>query len=740
MFSTSSIINNIKKDESVEYKKLCKLLGISKKNDKEKLNIALNALEKLEIIKKNENNEYENVKDVNHIAAKIRCSSKGYCFAVRDNSNEDIYIKENLLNYAWNGDKVLVRIIKEGIRRRSPEGIVDCILERENKVLLAKVEVINGIAYGIPIDDRILAKIRLPDKDKEYIHKLDQKNIVKVEIDMFPIGQEEGLGHVIKELNLNNTVDNDNDFVLAKNNLNINQSKINLNINEAETTETLERLDLTSENAFMFKSWKNKNSPLLPIFSIDRLKDNKLQIWIHVNCLAEMIDFNNKNIFNYFENNYESFPLISKWRNYLDENLLNDSEFKVGEKNKAISLCLTLSKEKKIIDWSFHLTYVRCTSIIDNKFTEAIYKRKSKLTTKTLQPIENYLEQIKLILEVSKKFRSNQIKKGKYEIPKEENNIKILDEFYYHSPGDYYNDYLEPINPLDPQTFISPILFEADAIWFQHSLNYNIKNIFFNSNNLDYLNVNELAKNFQLNDNTIELDVDGNLSFDSLINHCKDENKIRIINKYLINNLRTNKALICENNDLERKYIFTHAPWTLPSKDYVNLANQYNLYLMFKYAKRGKFKADKKDIFKKDSWEQVNWNLFNNNILKLSNSVIDYSRVEKYNSFKSKSRSYISNIVSIKKIREAEKYVDKTFKGLIITVQSYGFFVELQELLVEGLVHVSTLNDDWYEYRSRQNLLIGRKSKNTFRVGDLIDIKINKVDILKYQIDLEIIN
>ena len=254
MFSTSSIINNIKKDESVEYKKLCKLLGISKKNDKEKLNIALNALEKLEIIKKNENNEYENVKDVNHIAAKIRCSSKGYCFAVRDNSNEDIYIKENLLNYAWNGDKVLVRIIKEGIRRRSPEGIVDCILERENKVLLAKVEVINGIAYGIPIDDRILAKIRLPDKDKEYIHKLDQKNIVKVEIDMFPIGQEEGLGHVIKELNLNNTVDNDNDFVLAKNNLNINQLKINLDINEAKTTETLERLDLTSENAFMFKS------------------------------------------------------------------------------------------------------------------------------------------------------------------------------------------------------------------------------------------------------------------------------------------------------------------------------------------------------------------------------------------------------------------------------------------------------------------------------------------------------
>ena len=159
MFSTSDIIDNIKKDETIEYKKLCKLLNISKKKDKDKLNIALDALQRLEIIRKNDKDEFENIKDLNHISAKIRCSSKGYCFAVRDDSNEDIYIKENLLNYAWNGDKVLVRIIKEGIRRRSPEGVVDCILERENNILLAKVEIVNDKVYALPIDDRILAKI-----------------------------------------------------------------------------------------------------------------------------------------------------------------------------------------------------------------------------------------------------------------------------------------------------------------------------------------------------------------------------------------------------------------------------------------------------------------------------------------------------------------------------------------------------------------------------------------------------
>ena len=733
MFSTSNIIDNIKKDEIIEYKKLCKLLSISKKHDKEKLNIALDALQKLEIIKKNDKSEFENTNDENHIFAKIRCSSKGYCFAVRENSNEDIYIKENLLNYAWNGDKVLVRIIKDGIRRRSPEGVVDCILERENKILLAKVEILNGKVYAFPIDDRILAKIILPNKDKKYLYNPEIKNIVKVEIDIFPIAQEEGKGHVIKELKLNNEYDNDVEFVLSKNNININERDSYIEIKEPEIKD---RLDLTSENSFMFKSWKNNNCPLLPLIQININKDKTSNLWIHVNSIAERINFNNKNIMEHFKNNYESIPLANNWYGYLEEKLINKAEFKVGEKNEAISLCISLSKDKEIVDWSFHLTDVKCKAVIENKYLEAINKRKSKSTTKILEPLENYQEQIKFIISVAKEFRKDQLRKGKYEISREINNIKKLDEFYFHNPCEYSIDYFEPLNTLDPQTYISPILFEADAIWYQHSKSFNLKNISFFSDNLDYLNVNELIKHSQLIDNNFELDEEGNITLESLFNHCKNEHKKRILNKYLINNLKTNKALISQSQEIDNKYIFANSPWTLPSKDFINFANQYNIYLMFKNSKRYKHI----NILKKDSWEKFNSKLLNASSLKISNLIFDTSIIEKYNTFKVKSNTYISNIISLKKIREAEKLVGEEFKGLIITVQSYGLFVELPKLFIEGLVHVSTLNDDWYEYRSRQNLLIGRKSKNTFRVGDLINIKILKVDILKYQIDLELIN
>merc|ERR1711907_242356 len=258
---------------------------------------------------------------------------------------------------------------------------------------------------GFPIDDRILAKIKLPNKDKKYLYNPEIKNIVKVEIDIFPIAQEEGKGHVIKELKLSNDNDNDNDneFVLSKNNINIKERDEYLEIIDPEIEE---RLDLTSENSFMFKSWENNNSPLLPLIQININRDKTSNLWIHVNSIAERINFNNKNLIEFFNENLESIPLTNNWHNFLDKRLINNAEFKIDEKNKAISLCISLSKEKEIIDWSFHLTNVKCIAVIESKYLEALNKRKSKLTTKILQPYKNYEEQIKFIVNIAKEFRN----------------------------------------------------------------------------------------------------------------------------------------------------------------------------------------------------------------------------------------------------------------------------------------------------------------------------------------------
>ena len=739
MFTTSSIIDNLNQSEGLEYKKLCRSLKLTKKSDKDKLDIALTALEKLEIINKNEDNEYFCTKDSDHIVAKIRCSSKGYCFAVREKNKEDIYIKENLLNYAWNGDKVLVRIIKEGYRRRSPEGIVDCILERSNQILLSKVEIINNDTYAVPIDDRILSKIKLPQDDKKYSYKPEDKNIVKVEIDRFPIGQYEGLGHVIQELQLNNKEELDTDFVLSKSN--IVKLKNNNDI-EAKKIEKRERIDLSDKNSYLFKSWNSDESPILPMIQIEQGKDKSTKLWIHTNNLAEIIDLNSKKSLEIFFNGFESLPLLNNWQNYLSDSIRNASKFNLGEKNEAISLCLHLNSDNEITEWSFHLTLVRCSLIVGSDLTDALLSRKNKtrITSRLLKPIKEYIEDLDKILEISTSFRQSHLLEGKVEIPMPINKIESLDEFFIHNPTEYSKGYFEPLKKEDCQTYLSPILHEANLIWFKHSNQYGLKSAGYLSKGLEYINANEIIKYTEFVDNDIELNEDGNLSFNQVNKLCSDDNKKRILNKLLINEFKENEVSLISknevNNESEKLFI---CPWTMPGYDFTNLMNQYCIFNMIINGKKSKKNnINEINILESNSLKLVNWEIFNTSISKNIDTLFNKFVIDKLNEYKYKVNQYKSNMISLKKVRKAEKLLGNIYNGFILTVQSYGFFVEISELNVEGLVHVSTLNNDWYEFRSRQNLLIGRKSKKSYKVGDEIEVKIIKVDILKYQIDLEL--
>ena len=257
---------------------------------------------------------------------------------------------------------------------------------------------------------------------------------------------------------------------------------------------------------------------------------------------------------------------------------------------------------------------------------------------------------------------------------------------------------------------------------------------------LDYINANEMIKYSEFVANDMELNEDGKLTCNQIIKLCDDDNKKRILHKLLINEFKENEVSLIsknlENNHIEKLYI---SPWTVPGYDFTNLINQYCIFNMIINGKKSKKNnVNEINIMESNSWKFVDWDIFNTSISKHIDTLFNKFVIDKLNEYKNKVNQYKSNMISIKKVRKAEKLLGNSYKGIILTVQSYGFFVEISDLNVEGLVHVSTLNNDWYEYRSRQNLLIGRKSKNSYKVGDEIEVKIIKVDILKYQIDLEL--
>ena len=136
------------------------------------------------------------------IPARLRCSSKGFCFALREDGGEDIYIRDHQLNHAWNGDRVLVRVTREGGRRRSPEGGVQCILERQTTSLLAQLEQQAERLVATPLDDRLLTSIELPADDEAHLYP-EQNSVVEVAIDRYPVAQFAPLGHVARRLPVN---------------------------------------------------------------------------------------------------------------------------------------------------------------------------------------------------------------------------------------------------------------------------------------------------------------------------------------------------------------------------------------------------------------------------------------------------------------------------------------------------------------------------------------------------------
>ena len=73
-------------------------------------------------------------------------------------------------------------------------------------------------------------------------------------------------------------------------------------------------------------------------------------------------------------------------------------------------------------------------------------------------------------------------------------------------------------------------------------------------------------------------------------------------------------------------------------------------------------------------------------------------------------------------------------------VQAFGFFVELQEVFVEGLVRVSNLRDDYYLFYEHEYKLKGQHRGRTFRIGDEVRVRVAEVDLPRRRIDLVLAN
>jgi len=83
--------------------------------------------------------------------------------------------------------------------------------------------------------------------------------------------------------------------------------------------------------------------------------------------------------------------------------------------------------------------------------------------------------------------------------------------------------------------------------------------------------------------------------------------------------------------------------------------------------------------------------------------------------------------------------VGEEYDGIVSGVTSFGLFVELKETYVEGLVHVTELGNDYYHYDPSKHRMVGERTRQTFRLGDEIRIRVMRVDLDEARIDFELL-
>lgn len=731
-FSIATLLSYFSDDKSITAKVLEKKLGCEDELSIQKLQIVLDALERVGVLIK-ERGKYRRVKEENVVEAKLRCSSKGFCFAIQDIEDaDDIYVRESHLSNAWNGDRVLVKIIKEGTRRRSPEGEVKLILERANPSLLAQVKKNNGDYRAVPLDDRLLFELDLKKNGQDLDTAVD--HLVHVSVLRYPIGEHPPLGRVTRVLGSDAEAAADTDIVCCKHDLLYVFAENVLKAAE-KLPETLNPSDLENRqdyrNLLTFtieEEIRSSNSPFIEhAFSLEKSEGDGWRLGIHITDVAHYVE--------------PGSPLdkAAKKRGtavFLRENvlpLLPDTVTRLcslvpNQDRLTLSIILNLDARGHILEYNIQPSVIQ----VDHHFTyqqvQTILSNPDDVEPK-LSPIVERLQTI--FFNLCPLIKAQRSQRGSFE-------IQLDKSFPFKDDGRGGVIVVSPALPV--LALLSELAILAGKVVAEHLNALDLPAIYCIQPEPDWEELEDLLKLA----NNLGLDV-GLATEDEVTPHdyqnmtqaFSKSSAVKVLNYMLYATLKQVKysSHPAPHFGLAYKDCYTHC--LSPGQRYGDLLIQRVLNVVLAEGRDRPTKTTKLgvDLSGSSCHGKIRWNVLPPEIREILEE--DFHLIISHLNDRDKvAEDAEKDLEGLKKAEKMKERTGQVFRGLITGVQSYGFFVEIEDLLVEGLVHVSSLKDDWYEYRARHSCLVGRKNRIAYRLGDEVEVEVKNVDYYRQQIDL----
>ncbi|MBO8158980.1 ribonuclease R [Thermosyntropha sp.] len=703
MISREAILDYIKQASyrPLSYRELLEVFEIGEEEE-EKFKKILGRLEKEGEIVKTRKNKYGLPEMMNLVKGIIRLSQWGYGILVPDDPEwPEIFVYGRNLNGAMHNDKVMVRVHSRGkVGGQRPEGEVIRVINRANKELVGTVKKGKHTLQVIPDDSRQIYPIYVKPSRKM---KASNGDKVLVSITAFPDKDRYPEGKIIEVLGRKGEAGLDLQVIIKKHNLRaefppevIKEAKEVAKPVSRE--EVARRRDLRDLRMVTIDGEDAKD--LDDAVSIERT-DKGYRLGVHIADVSHYVREGSKLDKEAFLRG-TSVYLIDKVLPMLPPELSNDiCSLNAGKDRLAISCLMDIDDRGRVISYDI------CKSVI-NVNERMTYTDVNKILVEddkeTKEKYAYLVEDFLLMKELADIIRAERMKRGALDFNFPESKV-IVDE--NSRPIEIKRREHGPAEML-----IEDFMIKANEVVAEHMYWQELPILY---------RVHEKPDEEALSKVNMVLGVFGYKippharveprTYQKILDEIKGKPEEGLLSMILLRSMKHARYMPdpLGHFGLASKY---YCHFTSPIRRYPDLIVHRVLTLLLRGGLRGKKRASlekKMPVYGEQSTQQE----------------IKAEEAER-------------ELVDIKKAQYMQQFLGEEFTGRISSVQPFGFFVELSNT-VEGLVHISTIADDYYEFNERSYILVGVHTGRKFAIGDEVRVQLVKVDVDDGKIDFELV-
>jgi ribonuclease R len=664
------------------------------------------------------------------VIGNLRCTRSGYCFVVPDDEREkergDFFIREKDMGAAMQGDKVVVRLT--GQDRRGREGRIEAVLHRANRTVVGRFYHSGEQALISPIDSRLLFDIVIDRADSLGAR---QGDIVNVEITRPPSTKYLPTGRVIEVLGDEHAQGMDIEIIIRKHRLPyifpeavLRQAEAiadSISPQEVERREDLrdwQTITIDGETARDFDD----------AVSLEALANGRLRLGVHIADVSHYVregspldeEALRRGTSVYFPE--RAIPM-------LPEALSNEiCSLKPQVDRLTMSAIMELDGKGRVVDYRLgpsiihsreRLTYTAVNEIISNPEGETAgrYAHIKELVLR--------MHQLALVLIARREER------GAIDFDLPEAEILFNDEGQI---GGIIRSERNIAHRL-----IEEFMLLANETVATHLERLKVPGVYRIHDEPNPLKVEEFAEiaaslghNFSMNGPVPQK------AFQHLVREVEGQPEERMLSYLMLRSMQRARYST-KNTGHFGLAMKTYTHFTSPIRRYPDLIVHRLLGAVLEQGRRGEEDWQRLDLGQKYALKKATLPVFDEEQESEIRRRLD--GVSEQSSQRERAAADAEReLMDWRKADFMAEHIGDEFTGVITSVKDFGFYVELDEFFVEGLVHVASLVDGVYEFNERRHFLLEKRSGRKLQLGDRVRVAVVKVDRDQHLIDFALLD